>query len=425
MYITFKQKRYQSLILICPVLALFIIGISPNLAQTTTPTPVIEFLVPANPVNQPTVTANNDKRIITYVSASGTQAFPYPDLFSSVQAAMIENPDEPVASLSVLEKSVTDDTRWQPWALDLTTGKFTLYPTICNPPELRNDRYRPIPNAKIIHQWSFYNDPDSGERQLCYIATGERRSLVADHKIVSWNGMYPSPTGDWLLLHANPSVDYPNILPQTPDFDLYSYQVATGELYKLGSITLLDEYRFDRWLTDTQAVIYSGYMPEGWGGEYFVMDVSRPGSLNPTIERSARFFDDPPRYEALITHSLVQRHADVSDHLNCNFKLYLPTMPETLSQSFDLGYDCGGLTRLTDGNYLYLEYPEADTAKSFLYRLNPATNRRTLVAAGEFEEILNASPDGRYVALIQDHSGKVERANVKDWQFFDVGLLIQ
>ncbi len=136
------------------------------------------------------------------------------------------------------------------------------------------------------------------------------------------------------------------------------------------------------------------------------------------MSRAAVYYENPRRLEYIQIHSQITRKADLFEHLPCTIEVY--NLDTREFYSYELGYDCSGITALADGNYMFVGYDSDHAATSTLYLVDTKTGEQLELAQGEFESIESASPDGRFAVLVTDNNGRIDRATFEDAQFFGV-----
>jgi hypothetical protein len=355
---------------------------------------------------------DNAARLIRYTTRTTQREYPYPDEMQEVVKAMVE--DETSGLITLRVKAA--DARELLYTLNIETGAFQLYLTVCTnlPPITMGEYSVPVPNLQNIDQWTYLQK--GNKWVLCHIGTGKQYDLPELGENASWGLIFTSPNRTYLLLTVSDSEASINNSYLILTFRYYAYDIAAN------SITLIDSYRpvqlysFERWLTETQVVISDGYMGMSFTISHYQIDLTKPGSLR-EIFIEGEYVDG--YYLSAMTRGVYIRRWNGSS--NCTLSFY-----ETATEkagNFTLAQDCGGIIRLTDGSYLYLAFDDRVIKTSTLYHLTPENNRRTMLLQGEFEVLLSISPDMRYVALLQDDNGKVDRADIDDFQFFNPSIL--
>lgn len=272
--------------------------------------------------------------------------------------------------------------------------------------EIRSTEFVPTPTS--VDAWTYYINSETGQTFL------SRHGELSDplpREVSPWYDIYPSPSSNWLVLDG---VDAETAGRGGPN-RYYGYEVGTGQINYIGSLSSRDEMYFARWISDTEGLIYSGGMPESAGKAFYYFDVTEPDSFEVVITGRAEYHSNPPRYEYLNTHYKTLRYSDPRDHLPCRLDVY--DITTRASFTYELGYDCGGVYETPDGRYYYVAIGEDTTQPATLYSLDIFTGDRIEIMSGEFEALESVSPSGRYAALITDDSGVIERAG-SDPQFF-------
>jgi hypothetical protein len=265
-----------------------------------------------------------------------------------------------------------------------------------------------LPTVTSSYFWEYYIDPETA---LTYLSKQGILSNPLPNDVSQWYDIYPSPSSNWLVLVGQ---DRETAGRGGPD-RYYSYEVESETINYIGSLSSLDQMHFERWISDTEGLIYSGGIPEWAGKAFYYFDATESESLEMVITGRAQYHSDPPRYEYLNTHYKASRHADLQNHVPCTLDVFDLTM--IASFTYELGYDCGGAFETHDGRYYYITFAEDPTQPATLYSLDIFTGDSIELMSGEFEALESISSDGRYVALIVDNSGQIDRAGM-DPQFF-------
>jgi|GEM_PF-5268104 len=297
--------------------------------------------------------------------------------------------------------------------LNPVTGDYSSLEFVCD----GQPQGVPLPET-----WRYYYNPADGQPYLCSIETGELRGPLPDH--AQWANEFGygnrpalSPDGQWLVL-------------MNVSFDVYSYNLATDNLLSLGEIPYnqwgISAPYVSNWVSNTQAAIYYSTGPESIPDDFYVFDVTQEGSLQ-FAERGwvYTFYEDPSRYEYVMTDEFFRDKTGSAptEHIDCSFMLYDAQGLRT----YELGYDCGAWAyepmaqclsvfryrsdSIDRDGYLYLRFDSNPAQTSTLVHIDLETDEFSELAIGEIESVISVSPDGRYVALILDDNGQIDRVD--------------
>jgi hypothetical protein len=348
--------------------------------------------------------ADNEHRVVRFYNEDRNrwEVISYPDEIEQVLGSPQLWDNQILLAVPTGEDS-EQPLNWILWRLDVETAEF--------------DIFVPCPNT-VVHdtfpnnpQWLFVTDVETNQVYLCDYQRGELHGPLPD-ETSRWSDLLVTPDRRYLLLQGSDT----ELVDRGGPYHFYGYEIATGRLNFLGAMgSLTFSSRFDDWLNNEQILYYQSTSPRH--AEYFVMDITRPNSIESVIEGS--FFDyreHPPRIEVLTTHAALTRQADLYEHIPCSLSAF--DMITLKTYHYSLGYNCGGVYSPDGYRYYYVAFPSDPRVASSLKMLDLRSPGTTEIFENEIEALESVSPDGRYVALITDDNGVIDRNTMEDVQFF-------
>ncbi len=262
--------------------------------------------------------------------------------------------------------------------------------------------YIPLP------KWVPYTDTESETTFLCNPLTGEIGLAIPDHLewlYAHWADLYGgsiSPSGEWIVLY-DPPEDYSYLKP------LYSFNTITGEIIELGTPILEGNSYITGWFFDTEFMIRSG--DTGWATQYvYVGRVDTPNSIDlagESFRDYPDFYANPPRIESISDSYYATEYVFNKPIVPpCGRHIY--DFETNTSNSYYTGSICTIGIIIPNGNGDRLHITTEPTMGSSLVRFNASTGIRTILFTGEVEEIHAISPDGRYVLMILENTGRTD-----------------
>jgi len=260
-------------------------------------------------------------------------------------------------------------------------------------------------------QWVFVTELLTEQVFLCHVETGEKHGPLSA-QTAFWSDVLPSPDGRYLLLRGLDA----GTADRGGPYNFYGYELATKRFHFLSSIASVGyASEFVEWL-NKEHMLYRYSWSVG-DTEYFVMDVTRPNSIEHAIAGDfVQRREQPPRLEVLTTHSAVTRHADLTEHIACSLDVF--DMEAITTHHYALGYNCGGVYSPDGYRYFYVTFQQDPHEMSSLNMLDLRSSHPTVILESEIEALESVSPDGRYAAIITDNNGVIDRNTMEDVQFF-------
>lgn len=415
-------------VIFLPVLIL--LAVSPVFAQTPTPAPwppnpeqifadgvVWEEVI--RPAASPAPEVDNDARIIRVYdeTQASWQEFPFPDDFDHVDY-VDRQPDGQLrmksykhfyyVTLSLPEPEPDPE---ELRILDLSTGIYTRPASVCNGRIFKAD---PGNGRWVV---AVFDDGGEGHAILCHSETGEMRDVLPDD-YVRWR-VATSPDNSWLVLVGYSSSAFP------VEFHILAYDLHHDTFQTLGSIDIMTSESMPGvcgWLSDTQGVLCAAGDHNWQAGLFYTFDVTQAESLSLASHawgETLYTVTNPTRY---VTLNSTEYSNKVTWSLGPHRPCTLTVIDAAGVRQHELGYDC---VLFTPDNDFYCDYTPGIWAGDTLYYLTTASDDAPIsdlrsfnlvsetgneaLFTGEIEAILNVSPDQRYIVLLIDDNGALDR----------------
>ena len=286
------------------------------------------------------------------------------------------------------------------WIINPSDGTMAPFDLVCG------DETLALPGEGA---WYYVAEGEAERAYLCFTETDERISLPDeisnfDGEIVGEPAI--SPDGNWLVAIAivNDHEIY--------TYDVYSFEIATGQLNRLGRINynmlaIFPPVILSNWVSDTNGLIFYGPIQESSSKRYYGFDTSQSDSLELVAQGwMYDFYPDPPRYDYVTTSGFLSWKTGseiLPEATRCVFLRY----DAYGVQEHELGYDCIGAHVVSQNNRLITLRVDSDPAEvSALVAYDLNTRDFTEIVSGEIEWWFGGlSP---YVLLLMDDNGQID-----------------
>lgn len=362
-----------------------------------------EVVPPPPTATIPPPAIDNENRVIrVYHTVNSWTDYPFPEGITQLYEAIVL----PDGRIRVQLDQYRAGIDWTPadaaLILDPATRVYAAPPLVCDG--------MVVQEPDSWGRWIPLQPPgtDRGEF-ICHTATGEIIDSLPDGDY-SWV-VSPSPDGRWLVL-AGANRDR--------QIDVFGYEFATEEWITLGVIDLGgDQFGFGDWVGSTKGTLTVDSRVSGPATLFYAFDVTQPGSLQYIF---GVWYDDlfslpdRPGYAAFFAapHASYQSGTDMQG-LECALTIY----DAQGVRRHTLAYNClpvaTGFTEYAptiriDDTLYYLTTDRENAIISALRRFDLVTETGNApLWIDEIEAILSVSPDHRYVALLIDDNGVLDK----------------
>ncbi len=339
------------------------------------------------------------------VLASSGRVYPWPENLENVllyfgKVVVVDNG----LFINVNEKGKSD---WSIWRLDLKTGSYSAYGR-----DTIESRCGAIRLYELDREWVFYTDPASKQVRLCNMKTGPMGAPLPAEYEWEVTSLYRQKS---LAIENSPDRSRLAFFGQKPfsyDTAVFSFEIRTGRLIKLGSFARESELYMERWVDNSTILIRSARGDEWSDKSVYIADVSKPNNLQ-LAQRSPRFYpkylDNPARLESFVGPNSVGH-----PFTDCFLQVF--DIRTRMAKQYYYGRLCEPEYGPAIGTGYYRDVSDDTRSPATLVRYNSITRQRKDLYKGEIEYILWVSADERYLALVLDDNGKIDRPPFWLWQ---------